>query len=164
VTPIDGNTELDVTSGDISLGPLGTIQGISLGTVPGGETLGFSGNGGTITIRGEAGSISDQFLVADTSVQYAAADGIDGTTINFIGTGMTRDVLAEGLGGDNYFGIEGAPAAGGTPGALVGDSGSNTVAFLSPDDEPGQHPRRWFEHAGLIGLERRCDRQPRERQ
>ncbi len=116
VTPIDGNTELDVTSGDISLGPLGTIQGISLGTVPSGDTLGFSGNGGTITIRGEAGTISDQFMVADTSVQYAAPDGIDGTTINFIGTGMTRDVVAVGLGGDNYFGVDGLPSAGGTPG------------------------------------------------
>jgi hypothetical protein len=50
---------------------------------------------------------------------------------------MTRDVVAVGPGGDNYFGIDGLPSAGGTPGALVGGFGSNTFAFLSVGLEPG---------------------------
>ena len=71
VTPNSGNTELDVTLGRVSMGL--TIQPPLLGTIPGGDTLGFAGNGGTITINGETGSINDDFMVTDTSVQFADA-------------------------------------------------------------------------------------------
>ena len=52
---------------------------------------------------------------------------------------MTRNVQAEGLAND--FGIEGAVGGSGPSGALVGDSGSNTFAFLNvvaQGDAPGQ--------------------------
>ena len=138
VTPNSGDTELNVTPflGVVIHGV--TIPRPLLGTIPGGDTLGFAGNGGTIGINGETGSINDAFMVQLTSVQYNAVDGLNGTTINFIGTGMTRNVQAEGLAND--FGIEGVGGSG-PSGALVGDSGSNTFAFLNvvaQGDAPGQ--------------------------
>ena len=63
MTPNSGNTELDVTTflGVVIHGV--TIPRLLLGTIPGGDTLGFSGNGGNITINGETGSINDAFMV-----------------------------------------------------------------------------------------------------
>ena len=110
VTPISGNTELDVST---FLGVV--IHGV---TIPGGVTLGFAGNGGNISINGETGSINDAFMVQLTSVQYNALDGLNGKTVNFIGTGMTRNVRAEGLA--NFFGIEGAIGGSGPSGGAGG--------------------------------------------
>lgn len=49
-----------------------------------------------------------------------------GTTISFAGTGMTRNVDAQGA--TNTFNIEGASTSG-TSGSLVGDSGTNAFVF-----------------------------------
>jgi predicted outer membrane repeat protein len=135
VTPNSGNTELDVTP---FLGVV--IDGVTippplLGTITGSDTLGFAGNGGNISIYGETGSIDDQFIVTPTSVQFANDfDDLVGTTINFIGTGMIRDVTARGL--SNRFEIGGI-AASGPSGTLVGDSGSNTFVFGAVGDSVG---------------------------
>ena len=107
VTPNSGNTELEVTPfvGVVIHGL--TIQPPLLGTIPGGDTLGFAGNGGNIAINGETGSINDLFTVTPTSVQFSnQSDDLVGTTINFIGTGMTRSVSAQGP--SNQFEIVGA--------------------------------------------------------
>ncbi len=65
----------------------------------------------------------------DTSVQFVDSnDGLFGTTINFIGTGMIRDVTAQGQ--TNWFEIQGAGVSG-PSGTLVGDSGTN-VFFFQP--------------------------------
>ena len=115
VTPNGGNTSLGVTVG-----------GNPVGTIPGGGTLEFAGSGGTVTINGESGS-TDVFTIKDTSVQFNAADGLGGTTINFInGAATTRIVY--GLGTTNTFNIQGAGASG-PSGSLVGDSGTNAFVF-----------------------------------
>ena len=51
---------------------------------------------------------------------------LSGTTINFLGTGMTRNVDAQGT--TNTFNIQGAGASG-PSGSLVGDSGTNAFVF-----------------------------------
>ena len=127
VSPLSGNTGLNITSGNSA----GVIPpyGLSLATIPGGDTLGFAGNGGTITIDGESGTTM-HLLRSRTrrSNSQRRLDGLNGTTINFIGTGMTRNVDAEGT--NNYFYIEGAGVSG-PSGTLEGDSGTNFFFFLS---------------------------------
>ena len=91
----------------------GAGLGIALGgnpvaVIPGGGTVTFVGNGGTVNITGESGS-PDVFTINDTSVVYSAADGLAGTTIVFAGTGMTRNVTAQGT--SNTFNIVGAGRA-----------------------------------------------------
>ena len=116
VTPNGSNTDLGVSLG-----------GQSVGAIPGGGTLSFTGTGGTVTIDGESGPGSTNvFTIKDTSVQLNAADALAGTTINLLGTGMTRYVDAEGT--TNTFNILGA-GAGGPSGSLVGDSGTNALVF-----------------------------------
>ncbi len=116
VTPDSGNTSLQVTLG-----------GSPVGSIPGGDTLGFTGSGGTVTINGETGaSSSDVFNVNDTAVQFAAADGLAGSTINITGTAITRNVDAQGT--VNTFAIQGAGVSGPT-GSLVGDTGTNAFVF-----------------------------------
>ena len=69
VTPNSGNTSLGVSLG-----------GSPIGSITGGGTLSFAGTGGTVTINGESGSGStDVFTIKNTSVQFAAADGLSGT-------------------------------------------------------------------------------------
>jgi hypothetical protein len=117
-SPNASNTSLGVSLG-----------GSVLGTIPGGDTLGFTGSGGSVTINGESGSASsDTFAITDTSVQFAAADGLKSSTINFIGAGFVRDVDAAGS--VNTFNIEGA-GVNGPSGSLVGDSGTNLFVFSS---------------------------------
>ena len=116
VTPGSNNTSLEVTLG-----------GLPVGTVAGGGTLSFSGSGGTITINGESGTGSrDVFDINDASVTYAGSDGLSGTTIDFLGTALTSNVVAQGT--TNTFNIEGAGASG-PSGSLVGDSLTNTFVF-----------------------------------
>jgi hypothetical protein len=118
VSPGGGNTSLSVTLG-----------GTPVGSIPGGGRLGFVGTGGTITVKGESGSGStDVFNVGSKSVQFNAGDGLKGSTINFPGTGLTRNVVAQGT--TNTFNIQGA-GTGGTPGSLVGDSGTNAFVFAA---------------------------------
>jgi hypothetical protein len=106
-----------------------TLGGTPVGSIPGGDTLGFAGTGGTITVNGEAGAAStDVFNVGSSSVQFNAADGLKGSTINFVGTGLTRNVVAQGT--TNTFNIQGT-GTGGTPGSLVGDSGTNAFVFAA---------------------------------
>ena len=115
VTPNSGNTGVNVTLG-----------GKTVATTNGVATLAFIGSGGTVTVNGESGTGStDVFTVTDTSVQFSAADGLNGTTINFPGTGITRNVDAAGT--TNIFDILGT----GTGGSfnLVGDSGTNSFVF-----------------------------------
>jgi hypothetical protein len=125
VSPLSGNTGLNITSGNSA----GVIPpyGVSLATITGGGTIGFSGNGGTITVIGETGPSSDIFVVRDTSVQFFNSDDhLFDSMINFVGTGMTRDVKAEGS--TNWFEIEGAGVSG--PSAnLKGDTGTNDFFF-----------------------------------
>jgi hypothetical protein len=105
-----------------------TIGGNSA-CLSGGGTLTFTGTGGTITISGESGAGStDVFTVGKSSVKFAAADGLNGSTINFSGTGLTRNVVAQGT--TNTFNIHGT-GSGVTPGSLVGDSGSNAFVFAA---------------------------------
>ena len=131
VTPDSGNTELVVTTfgGTVVIdGRTITIPPLLLGTIPGGDTLGFAGNGGTIGINGEAAPSNDLLAVRDTAVEFFnSADHLNLTTINFIGTGMTRDVTAQGS--TNTFYIDGAGVSG-PSGTLTGDSGTNRFFFV----------------------------------
>jgi hypothetical protein len=131
VTPNSGNTELEVTTfgGTVVIGGKTiTIPPLLLGTIPGGDTLGFAGNGGTITIKGETAPSNDALAVRDTAVEFVnSADHLNLTTINFIGTGMTRDVAAQGS--TNTFYIDGAGVSG-PSGTLAGDSGTNQFFFV----------------------------------
>jgi len=116
VTPNSGNTSLQVTLG-----------GSPVGLIPGGDTLAFTGSGGTVTINGETGPGSTAvFNVNDTSVQFAAGDGLSGSTIGFTGTAITRNVDAQGTA--NTFNILGSGASG-PSGSLVGDPGTNAFVF-----------------------------------
>ncbi len=116
VTPASGNTEL-VTSG----GPFPTA-------IPGGDTLGFAGNGGTITIDGESSPSNDALAIRDTAVEFVNSDDhLNSTTINFIGTGMTRNVVAQGS--TNTFYIDGAGVSG-PLGTLEGGSGTSAFFFV----------------------------------
>jgi hypothetical protein len=118
VSPGRHNTNLSVTLG-----------GTFVGLIPGGDTLGFAGTGGTITVDGESGSAdTNVFNVGKTSVQFNAADGLKGTTINVPVSGFTRIVVAQGT--TNTFNIQGT-GTGGTPGYLVGDSGTNAFIFAA---------------------------------
>ncbi len=116
VTANSGNTALQVT-----------LDGGPVGSVSGGDTLAFTGSGGTVTINGETGvSSSDVLDINDTSVQFAAADSLAGSTIDFTGTAITRNVDAQGT--VNTFNIQGAGASG-PSGSLVGDTGTNAFVF-----------------------------------
>ena len=116
VTPNSGNTSLGVSLG-----------GLSDGSITGGGTLSFAGTGATVTVNGESGSGStDVFTIQNTSVQFAADDGLSGTTINFSGTNVTRYIDSQGA--TNTFNIEGTGASG-PSGSLVGDSGTNAFVF-----------------------------------
>ena len=116
VTPNSGNTSLGVS-----------LSGNPTGSIPGGGTLSFAGTGGNVTINSESGPAStDVFTIKNTSVQFSAADALGGTTINFLGTGMTRYVDTQGT--TNTFNIQGAGASG-PSGSLVGDSGTNAFVF-----------------------------------
>jgi len=116
VTPNSGNTSLQVTLG-----------GSPVGSIPGGDTLAFTGSGGTVTINGETGPGStDVFNINNTSVQFAADDGLSGSTIDFTGTAITRNVDAQGTA--NTFNILGSGASG-PSGSLMGDPGTNAFVF-----------------------------------
>ncbi len=112
-------------SGDTILGL--SVNGNPVGTVTGGGTITFDGTGDTITINGESGSGStDVFTLTNTSVQFNAADGLSGSTIDFAGTGLAFNVDAQGT--TNTFNIGGSGSTG--PSAtLVGDSGANAFVF-----------------------------------
>ncbi len=115
VTPQSGDSSVSVTS---SFGPAQTV--------PGGDTITFSGSGITVTIDGESGtSGADDFIIMDNSVEYISSDGIDGTTVDFSGTSVTRDVNA--LGSVNTFNIESAGTGG--PYNLAGDAGINSFSL-----------------------------------
>ena len=123
VTPLSGNTGLNIHSGNTA----GAIPpyGFSLATLPGGDKLAFAGNGGTITMDGESGTTSNvwwNYAVYDTYIRFDSLDGLNGTTINFMGTGMTRNLHARGT--NNSFFISGAGASG-PSGDLDGDSDTN---------------------------------------
>ncbi len=109
-----------------------TLLGVSLsgrpvGTITGGGTISFDGTAATVTINGESepGS-TNVFTIQNTSVQYSAAYALTGTTINFLGTGMSRYVDAGGT--TNTFNIRGSGASG-PSGSLIGDSGANAFVF-----------------------------------
>jgi hypothetical protein len=70
--------------------------------------------------------VPDVFTVKDTSVQYDAADGLHGMTIEFDGAGLSRNVIGEGT--TNTFDIEGA-GANGPAGELSGDGPANAFVF-----------------------------------
>ena len=96
-----------------------SLSGNPVGSITGGGTISFAGTGGTVTINGESGPGStDVFTIKDTSVQFDAADGLSGSTINFLGIGMTRNVDAQGT--TNTFNIQGTGTSG-PSGSLVGD-------------------------------------------
>ena len=115
VSPTSGDTSVSVTSSDTPTT-----------TIPGGDTIAFTGSGGTVTVNGETGSGStDEFAVLDNSVEYLAADGLSGTTVNFTGTGITRDVDAEG--NNNTFDILSTGVGG--PYNLSGDPNINSFVF-----------------------------------
>ncbi len=97
----------------------------NFGEVTPGDTIGFSGSGGTVLIHGEP-LVPDVFTIKDTSVQYAAADGLHGMTINFDGTGMSRTVIGEGS--TNTFNIDGA-GNNGPSGELSGIGPDNAFDF-----------------------------------
>ena len=100
VTPDSGNSSLQVTLG-----------GSPVGSIPGGDTLGFTGSGGTVTINGETGaSSSDVFDINDATVQFAGADALAGSTVNFTGTAITRNINAQGT--VNTFNVQGAGVSG----------------------------------------------------
>ena len=153
VTPSSGNTAL-VTSG----GPFAT-------TIPGGDTLGFAGNGGTITIDGESSPSNDLLAIRDTAVEFVNSDDhLNSTTINFIGTGMTRNVVA---GVDQhvlYRRSRCQRTIGNTEGRL-----RLKRVLLRPGqrrcrlEAARQYSRRRSEHAGLCCLPRRRAGLSRER-
>ncbi len=133
VTPDDlvfltttGNSFVVAPNGsDTSLGV--SLGGSPVGSITGSGTLSFAGTGATVTIYGESGSGStDDFIIMNTAVQFSAADGLNGSTINFRGTGMTRNVDAEGT--TNTFNIQ-STGTSGPSGSLVGDSGANAFIF-----------------------------------
>ena len=116
VTPNSGNSTLDVS-----------MNGDPAGFVSGGGTISFLGTGGTVTINGETGPASTNvFTIEDTMVHFDAADALSGTTINFLGTGLTRYVDA--LGTTNTFYLQGS-GSGGPSGSLVVGSGTNAFVF-----------------------------------
>ena len=116
VTPSSGNTGLGVSSG-----------GNLAGSVTAGGTVTFQGTGGTVTIDGETGSGStDNFSITNISVDFNAADGLFGSTINFTGTGLAYNIDAQGA--TNTFDINGTGLTG-PSGTLVGDSGTNAFVF-----------------------------------
>ena len=116
VTPNTANTILSVN-----------LNGNPDASIPGGATLSFTGTGGTVTINGEAGPNSTNvFTINYASVAFNAGDALGGTTIDFLATGLTRYVDAQGT--TNTFNIQGAGASG-PAGSLVGDSGTNTFVF-----------------------------------
>ena len=115
VTPLSGDSSVSVTS---SIGPAQTV--------PGGDSITFSGSGITVTIDGESGtSGADDFIIMDNSVEYISSDGIDGTTVDFSGTSVIRDVNA--FGGVNTFNIESTGIGG--PYYLTGDAGINSFSL-----------------------------------
>ena len=115
VTPQSGDSSVSVTS---SFGPAQTV--------PGGDTITFSGSEITVTIDGESGTSSaDDFIIMDNSVEYISSGGLDGTTVNFSGTSVIRDVNA--FGGVNTFNIESAGTGG--PYNLAGGAGINSFSF-----------------------------------
>ena len=95
------------------------------GTVPAADTLAFAGDG-FVTIFGESAPMNDVFTIKDTSVQFDAADGLHGMTINLAPT-VNRDVL--GLGNTNTFNIEGLGDSG-SSGYLIGNADSSSNAFV----------------------------------
>ena len=116
VSPSNGNTSLSVTLG-----------GNPVGSVPGGDTLEFVGSAGTVTIDGESGTgTNDVFTILNGSVQFGGDDDLDGSTITFHSSLITRDVIAQGA--TNLFNIQGTIGPG-PSGSLVGDSGTNEFVF-----------------------------------
>jgi predicted outer membrane repeat protein len=117
VAPLAGNSSVSVTSN------LGLAQ-----TVPGGDTITFSGGGITVTIDGESGTSSlDNFIIMDNSVEYTSADGLDGTTVDFPSASVTRNVDA--FGAANTFDIASTGAGG--PFNLIGNSGANRFVLTN---------------------------------
>ena len=70
--------------------------------------------------------MNDVFTITDTSVQFDAADGLHGMTIDLAPT-VNRDVL--GLGNTNTFNIEGLGDSG-SSGYLIGNADSSSNAFV----------------------------------
>ncbi|MFI5455752.1 MAG: beta strand repeat-containing protein [Isosphaerales bacterium] len=95
------------------------------GEVTPGDTIGFSGSGGSVAIHGEP-LVPDVFTIKDTSVQFDAADDLHGMTIEFDGSGLSRNVVAEGT--TNTFDIEGA-GGNGPSGRLSGYGNNNEFVF-----------------------------------
>ncbi len=127
-----GTVDFLITNSEVDVRPDtdNTFLGVylangDLGEVTPGDTIGFSGSGGTVLIHGEP-LVPDVFTIKDTSVQYAAADGLRGMTINFDGTGMSRTVIGEGT--TNTFDIEGA-GDNGPAGELSGEGPDNAFVF-----------------------------------
>ncbi len=116
VYPDNGNTFLVVS----------LLNG-SLGEILDGDTIGFSGSGGIVVISGES-LAPDAFIIKDTSVQFNAADGLHGMTIDFDGSGLTRNVIAEGT--TNTFDIEGSGGNG--PSGVVSGYGNNNAFVFGP--------------------------------
>ncbi len=121
--PTSGNTTLSISQ-----------LGMTTGTLPVRDTLGFFGNG-VLDIFGESGSVSDVFTIEDTSVQYDAADGLHGMSISVNGTSLTRNVIAQGT--TNTFNIAGAGSSG-PSGDLQGDAGTNAFVFIGSVNETGK--------------------------
>ena len=97
------------------------------GEVTPGDTIGFSGSGGTVAIHGEP-LVPDVFTIKDTSVQFDAADGLHGLTIEFDGAGLSRNLMGEGT--TNTFDIEGAGANG--PAGVVSGYGPDNAFVFGP--------------------------------
>jgi hypothetical protein len=103
------------------------LGGSLVGTITGGGSITFYGTGGTVTITGESGPTKpDVFTLTNSSVQYSAADGLSGSTINFLASGLSFNVDAQGA--TNTFNINGAGGTG-PVGTLAGDSGTNAFVF-----------------------------------
>jgi len=132
VTSSDSGLDVEPNSGNATLAI--TLNGILQGSMPAGDALGFFGNG-VLDIFGESGFTSNVFTIEDTSVQYDAADGLHGMSISLNGTGLTRNVIAEGT--TNTFNIAGAGGSG-PSGDLKGDAGTNAFVFSGSVEETGK--------------------------
>ena len=113
--PTSANNGLDIAQ-----------DGIPVASVPPSDTLAFVG-GGTVVVNGESGLASDVFTITDSSVYWGAADALDGMTITFNGTGLTRDINADGTSNTVY--IEGAGVSG-PSGVLDGYEGHTDFMFV----------------------------------
>ena len=102
------------------------ISGDLSGTIPGSDSIVISGDG-DFQLQGESGDVSDVFTITDSAVAFGSPGALAGTTIEFDGPGLTRNVDA--MGTSNTFDIEGAGVSG-PSGLISGDAGHTNFVFV----------------------------------